>query len=121
MTPFQRHRPLLHHLAWAGLLALPLMGARAQAVSEAQRAADPATPTPAVATAPARPTPVASPPLPDNPADALKQWREANERVAAFPRGHIDLIMGMDAPQTIWPLIETWMGTRLRRTAKAAA
>ena len=92
MTPFQRHRPLLHHLAWAGLLALPLMGARAQAVSEAQRAADPATPTPTVATAPARPAPVASPPLPDNPADALKQWREANERVAAFPRGHIDIL-----------------------------
>lgn len=92
MTPFQRHRPLLQRLAWAGLLALPLMGARAQAVSEAQRAADPATPTPAVATAPARPAPVASPPLPGNPAEALKQWRQANERVAAFPRGHIDIL-----------------------------
>ncbi|MGS5086417.1 TolC family protein [Hydrogenophaga sp. A37] len=92
MTPFQRLCPLLHRLAMAGLLALPGLSAQAQAVSEAQRAADPNTPIPAIATAPARPSPVASPPLPADPAEALKQWQQANQRVAAFPRGHIDIL-----------------------------
>ena len=92
MTPFQRHRPLLRRLATAGLLAWPGLSAQAQTASEAMRAADPNTPLPAIATAPARPAPVASPPLPGNPAEALKQWQQANARVAAFPRGHIDIL-----------------------------
>lgn len=29
-----------------------------------------------------------------------------------FPFGHIDLIVGREAPQTVWPLINTWIGTR---------
>lgn len=90
MTPFQRPSPLLHRLALAGLLALP--GLSAQAQSEAQRAADPNTPTPTIAVAPARPAAVEAPPLPGNPAEALKQWQQANQRVAAFPRGHIDIL-----------------------------
>ena len=51
---------------------------------------------------------------------AFLRCRSSDKTYRAFPRGHIDLIMGMDAPQTIWPLIETWIGTRLRRSAKAA-
>jgi polyhydroxyalkanoate synthase subunit PhaC len=42
----------------------------------------------------------------------------------AFPRGHIDLIVGRDAPLTIWPLIEAWMkkrvGPGLAKTEPAA-
>jgi hypothetical protein len=39
-----------------------------------------------------------------------------------FPRGHIDLIIGRDAPLTIWPLIEAWIKKRARAaTAPAAA
>jgi len=90
MTPFQRRRPLLHRLALASLLAWP--GLSAQAQSEAQRAADPNTPIPAVASPPAQPAAVEAPPLPGSPAEALKQWQQANARVAAFPRGHIDIL-----------------------------
>lgn len=92
MTPFQRHRPLLHRLAMAGLLALPGLSAQAQTETEALRAADPDTPTPALATPMVRPTPVEAPPLPGDPAEALKLWQQANQRVAAFPRGHIDIL-----------------------------
>ena len=35
----------------------------------------------------------------------------------AFPRGHIDLLVGRDAPLTIWPLIEAWMKKRTRASA----
>jgi alpha-beta hydrolase superfamily lysophospholipase len=42
--------------------------------------------------------------------------RPAYERSASpdktyrvFPRGHIDIIMGRDAPKTIWPLCLTWL------------
>lgn len=51
---------------------------------------------------------------------AFQRSRSSDKTYRSFPRGHIDLIMGMDAPQTVWPLIESWMGTRLRRAAKAA-
>ena len=57
---------------------------------------------------------------PDSVQPAFTRSRSSDKTYRAFPRGHIDLIMGMDAPQTIWPLIESWMGVRLRRTAKAA-
>lgn len=51
---------------------------------------------------------------------AFVRSRSTDKTYRAFPRGHIDLIMGKDAPQTIWPLIESWIGTRLRRSANAA-
>jgi Outer membrane efflux protein len=92
MTPFQRRRPLLQRLALAGLFVLPGLSAQAQTVSEALQAADPSAPLPVIATATAPPAPVASPPLPADPAEALKQWQLANQRVAAFPRGHIDIL-----------------------------
>jgi polyhydroxyalkanoate synthase len=42
-----------------------------------------------------------------------------------FPRGHIDLIAGRDCPQTVWPLVLSWIMTRVRRsqavTAKATS
>lgn len=51
---------------------------------------------------------------------AFLRSRSSDKTYRTFPRGHIDLIMGIDAPQTVWPLIESWIGTRLRRMAKAA-
>ena len=92
MTPFQRQRPLLHRLAMAGLVVVPGLSGQAQTVSEAIRAADPGAPLPAVATAAAPPPPLAAPPQPADLAEALKQWQQANQRVAAFPRGHIDIL-----------------------------
>lgn len=38
----------------------------------------------------------------------------------AFPRGHIDLIVGRDAPLTIWPLIEAWMKKRVGQSVAKA-
>ncbi len=40
-----------------------------------------------------------------------------------FPRGHIDLLVGRDSPQTIWPLCASWLTARVRRreAARAAA
>ena len=38
-----------------------------------------------------------------------------------FPRGHIDIIVGRDAPLTVWPLILGWLKTRLRKQAKLSA
>jgi outer membrane protein TolC len=61
--------------------------------SAALRAADPATPVPAAA-APLLPAPAPAKPL-ELPTDidrARAIWQQANERVAAFPRGHIDII-----------------------------
>ncbi|MBK8252875.1 MAG: alpha/beta fold hydrolase [Polyangiaceae bacterium] len=51
---------------------------------------------------------------------AYLRSRSSDKTYRAFPRGHIDLIMGTEAPLTIWPLIESWIGTRLRRRAQAA-
>jgi hypothetical protein len=32
-----------------------------------------------------------------------------------FPSGHLDLLIGRDAPLTIWPLLEIWLSARARR------
>ena len=29
-----------------------------------------------------------------------------------FPMGHIDMVIGRDAPYTVWPLVRTWLGAR---------
>ncbi|MBI4705644.1 MAG: alpha/beta fold hydrolase [Deltaproteobacteria bacterium] len=46
---------------------------------------------------------------------AYERSRSTDKTYRVFPRGHIDLIVGRDAPYTIWPLVLTWLGTRLRR------
>jgi hypothetical protein len=61
--------------------------------SGALQAADPAAPTPGAATLALPPTGSATPE--ERPADlarAREIWQRANERVAEFPRGHIDLL-----------------------------
>ncbi|MFW2355427.1 hypothetical protein [Hydrogenophaga sp.] len=75
-------------------LALSAVCWSAQAqTSSALQAADPATPTPA--TAPLVLPPTGSAAALERPADlarAREIWQRANERVAEFPRGHIDLL-----------------------------
>lgn len=43
--------------------------------------------------------------------------RSSDKTYREFPRGHLDLIVGRDAPLTVWPLIEAWLKTRVRRAA----
>jgi hypothetical protein len=78
------------HLWWAALLcAAPALAQP----SAALRAADPATPAPASAVqvlptaAPAQPLQ-----LPTDIERARAIWQQANQRVAEFPRGHIDIL-----------------------------
>ncbi len=58
-----------------------------------------------------------APPASVEPAFHRSQSTDKTYRV--FPRGHIDLIAGRDCPQTVWPLILSWIMTRLRRSAAA--
>jgi polyhydroxyalkanoate synthase len=53
-----------------------------------------------------------APPSSVEPAFVRSRARDKTYRV--FPRGHIDLIVGRDAPLTIWPLVEAWIRTRVR-------
>ncbi len=52
-----------------------------------------------------------APPASVEPAHARSRARDKSYRV--FPRGHIDLIVGKDAPQTVWPLVSSWIGRHL--------
>jgi hypothetical protein len=85
MLPLSRLAPL-----WLALTLAPPLGAAGP--DDALRAADPASPAPAVS------LPLPSPQrvdTPESPADlerARAVWREANRSVADFPRGHIDLL-----------------------------
>ena len=97
MNRFRRKAPPRGRLAvWltAAALATPAWPSLAQTPHEALTAAHPDTASrpsaPAVPwTAPEPPVNNAAPP---SAAQALQRWRAANERVAAFPRGHIDIL-----------------------------
>jgi pimeloyl-ACP methyl ester carboxylesterase len=52
---------------------------------------------------------------------AYLRSRSSDKSYRAFPRGHIDLVMGRASPQTIWPLILAWLMTRERRRVRIAA
>jgi hypothetical protein len=83
-------RPALVALTLALSLPLPAL---AQRPSAALVASDPATPTapPAVLALPALDT-AAAPEQPTDIERARAIWQRANQRVAEFPRGHIDLL-----------------------------
>jgi hypothetical protein len=83
-------RPAFAALALALTLPLPAL---AQTPSAALVASDPATPSapPAVPAMPA-PEPAAAPERPTDVERARAIWQRANQRVAEFPRGHIDLL-----------------------------
>jgi polyhydroxyalkanoate synthase len=46
---------------------------------------------------------------------AYQRSRSHDKTYRVFPRGHLDLVVGRDSPQTIWPLIESWLAKRARR------
>lgn len=55
---------------------------------------------------------------------AFVRSRSRDKTYRTFPRGHLDLLVGRDAPQTIWPLLEAWLKKRaraLRPLGQAAA
>ncbi|MCK6586261.1 MAG: alpha/beta fold hydrolase [Polyangiaceae bacterium] len=56
-------------------------------------------------------------------APAFERSRSPDKTYRVFPRGHIDILMGKDAPRTIWPLVGSWLSSRatLAPAAKPAA
>lgn len=46
--------------------------------------------------------------------------RSSDKTYREYPRGHVDIVVGRDAPLTIWPLIEAWLKTRVRRSEARA-
>lgn len=59
-----------------------------------------------------------APPESVKPGWELSRSRDKSYR--AFPYGHIDLIMGQQAPLTVWPLVRDWLDTRAPAGAAAA-
>lgn len=48
--------------------------------------------------------------------------RSSDKKYRELPFGHIDLLVGRDAPQLTWPVIESWLTTRARLAlARSAA
>jgi polyhydroxyalkanoate synthase subunit PhaC len=45
---------------------------------------------------------------------AFERSASPDKTYRVFPRGHIDLVVGRDAPLTVWPLVEAWIKTRVR-------
>ncbi len=43
---------------------------------------------------------------------AYELSRSSDKHFQVFPRGHIDLIMGREAPATVWPRVRDWMALR---------
>lgn len=79
---------------WATILVAAWcpLAASAQVRSDALRAADPDSPVTVLTPAALAPTAAQAPELPTNAAEALRLWQQANQRVAEFPRGHIDIL-----------------------------
>jgi polyhydroxyalkanoate synthase subunit PhaC len=46
--------------------------------------------------------------------------RSSDKTFREFPLGHIDLLLGRDAPQLVWPLVKTWLVSRVERAQVAA-
>jgi alpha-beta hydrolase superfamily lysophospholipase len=38
--------------------------------------------------------------------------RSSDKTFREFPLGHIDMLLGRDAPYTVWPLVRTWLAAR---------
>lgn len=45
---------------------------------------------------------------------AYERSGSSDKTFRAFARGHIDLLVGREAPLTIWPLVLSWLNTRVR-------
>lgn len=61
-----------------------------------------------------------APPASVEPAFALSSARDKSYR--ELPFGHVDMLIGREAPRLTWPLLESWLGKRVRAgQARAAA
>lgn len=52
---------------------------------------------------------------------AYRLSRSTDKTYRAFPRGHIDLLVGRDCPHTIWPLVRSWIAERAALGGRLAA
>jgi polyhydroxyalkanoate synthase len=52
---------------------------------------------------------------------ACERSRSTDKTYREFPLGHIDLVLGRDAPFTVWPLVRTWLTARAEREAAGDA
>jgi polyhydroxyalkanoate synthase subunit PhaC len=52
---------------------------------------------------------------PDSVKPAYDLSQSSDKTYRELPFGHIDLLIGRDAPQLTWPLLESWLSTRARR------
>jgi alpha-beta hydrolase superfamily lysophospholipase len=52
---------------------------------------------------------------------AYERSSSSDKSYRVFPRGHIDILVGRDAPLTIWPLLLSWLNTRVRRELTRAS
>lgn len=50
---------------------------------------------------------------------AYLRSRSSDKTYRAFPRGHMDLLVGRDCPQTIWPLLLSWLLRRAKRLQRS--
>ena len=93
MGPMVRRHPALATAAlWLAVSLSSTHAAPDREAGGALRAADPAHPAAApVVELPPSPTPPGPHPSSERRA-AIELWRQANERVAEFPRGHIDIL-----------------------------
>jgi hypothetical protein len=76
--------PLLRPLAWLALLLPAMAGAQQPAAADPAPAAVPQAPHAPLAYTPMQPQPGAD--------TTLAEWRTAHQAVAAFPRGHADIV-----------------------------
>jgi len=51
----------------------------------------------------------------------LERCRSDDKSYREFPAGHLDLVLGHDAPYTVWPLIRTWVEGRAPQTAPSTS
>ena len=48
---------------------------------------------------------------------AFARSRSLDKTYRTFPRGHLDLLVGRESPQTVWPLVQAWLQKRARGLA----
>lgn len=52
---------------------------------------------------------------------AYERSSSPDKTYRVFPRGHIDILVGRDAPLTVWPLVLSWLDRRTSETVKGDA
>jgi len=52
---------------------------------------------------------------PESVKPAYERSRSSDKTYREFPLGHIDMVLGRDAPSTVWPAVRTWLEARARK------